>query len=54
MISWNTFKGGLSAVLRIALYCYKTIREFYEIGNNENKAKYNKKESVTEEKEGSS
>ena len=49
----NNFKTSLISVLRIALYYYKTIWEFYVIGNNENKAKYKKKESVTEE-EGSS
>ena len=56
---WNTFQLTttvqpilkLAFVLRIALYYYKTIWEFYVIGNNENKAKYKKKESVTEEKE---
>ena len=47
----TNFKTSLSSVLRIALYYYKTIWEFYVIGNNENKAKYKKKESVTEEKE---
>ena len=47
----NNFKTSLISVLRIALYYYKTIWEFYVIGNNENKAKYKKKESVTEEKE---
>ena len=57
-VSWNTFQPTttIQPILKLdstpswELH-YTTIWEFYVIGNNENKAKYKKKESMTEEKE---